>query len=173
MRRSLPLAMALGVLLAIGVGAAVMAHEGGGEEGLQVEPNAVTAGGSVILAGSGLEPNNERILVLVGQGLTVDLGNVTTDGEGMFSLQLTVPSHLPTGTYEMRAIGDETITVPLAVSGAGAAGAEVADSGGEAVVARQRSPLELGLVLALVAVAAGVGAWLVWRAERFRGTPTA
>jgi len=167
--------MALGLLLALGVGVAVMAHEGSGEEALEVEPNAVTAGDSVIMAGSGLEPDNDRILVLVGQGLTVDLGTVRTDGEGMFSEELTVPSHLPAGTYELRAIGDETLTVPLAITAAAGAGEAASPTGdaSELVVERQRSPLELGLILALVAVAAIVGVLLVWRAERFRGAPVA
>jgi hypothetical protein len=174
MRRSLPVAMALGLLLSLVVGFAVMAHEGTGEETLEVEPSSVTAGDTVVLAGSGLEPDNDRVLVLVGEDLTVEFGTVTTDADGMFSKQLTIPSHLPSGNYELRAIGDETLTAPLAVTAAAGAAESppAADAANETVIPRQRTSLELGLILALVAWAAIVGGWLIWRAERFRGAPS-
>jgi hypothetical protein len=175
MRKSLPLAMALGLLLSLGAGIGAMAHEGSGEETIEVEPPSVAAGDSVVLAGSGLEPDNDRVLVLAGGDLIVEFGTVTTDAEGMFSTELAIPSHLPSGTYELRAIGDETLTAALAVTAA-AGGAEAppaADDASDAVVARQRAPLELGLIIALAAVAAIVGGLLVWRAECFRGAPAA
>ncbi len=175
MRKSLPLAMALGALLSLGGGIGVMAHEGSGEETLEVEPPTVTAGDSVVLAGSGLEPTNDRVLVLAGGDLIVEFGTVTTDAEGMFSTELAIPSHLPLGTYELRAIGDETLTVSLAVTAAvGAADTSpTANAANDAVVPRERGPLELGIILALVVVAAAVGALLIWRAERFRRMQTA
>jgi len=166
--------MALGLLLSLNAGLVVMAHGGNGEAKIEVEPSSVTAGETVVLAGSGLESDNDRILVLAGQDLTVEFGTITTDAEGMFSMELTIPNHLPSGTYELRAIGDETLTVPLAVT-ATAGGAEAsptANEAGETVVARQRGPFELGVILALVVAAAVVGGWLVLRAERFRGAPT-
>ena len=172
MRRSLPAAIAFGVLLSLGAGLGAMAHEGSGEETIEVEPSTVTAGETVVLAGSGLEPNDERVIVLVGQHDTIHLTEVETDAEGMFSLELTVPAHLPTGTYELQAIGDETLTAALAVTAASAA-ADPPNSGEESVVARQRGPLEVGVIVALVAITAAIGAWLVWRAERFRGAQTA
>lgn len=166
-------------LAAIGLAAALLplaaattvAHEvGAGAETLAVEPTSVTAGESVVVAGSGLEPDTERVLVLAGQDLVVDLGTVAVDAEGSFQKEVTIPSHLPTGTYELRAIGDETLTVTLTVTAA--AGSEAAPGtspAGETVVPRQRSPLELGLILGLAIVIAVAGAFLVWRAERFRG----
>lgn len=174
MRRSLPLALGLGLMLAVAVEFGVMAHEGSGEETLDVEPSSVTAGETVVLAGSNLEPDSDRVLVLAGADLTVEFGTVTTDADGMFSKELTIPDHLPSGTYELRAVGDETMTVPLAVTAAtGGAGASTApDAANETVVARQRSPLELGIILGFVAVATAIGGWLVWRAERFRGAQT-
>lgn len=170
MRRSVPIAVVLGLLLSLSAGLAAMAHEG--EEGLEVEPSSVTAGDTVVLAGSGLEPNDERVIVLVGQHDTIHLTEVETDAEGMFSLELAVPAHLPTGTYELQAIGDETLTVPLAITAASGAAIEP-NAAEESVVARPRGPLELGIILAFVAIAAALGGWLVWRAERFPGTQTA
>ena len=161
---------ALLVRLVLG-GGTVLAHEGGaGTESLAVEPSSVTAGGSVVLAGSGLEPENERVLVLAGQGLVVEFGTVTTEAEGMFSKELAIPSDLPAGTYELRAIGDETLTAPLALTAAdGAAGAPGPDAAAQAVVPRDRSPIELALLVGVVAILAAIGGLLVWRAERFRG----
>mgnify|MGYP000026377379 CR=1 FL=1 len=72
MHRSLPVATALGMLLTLGSGLAAMAHEGGGGEKILVEPSTVAAGGTVVLAGSGLEPNDERVIVLVGEHDTAD-----------------------------------------------------------------------------------------------------
>lgn len=171
MRKSLPSALAAGVLLSLATAVGVMAHEGSGEEEVVVEPSDVTAGDTVILAGSGLEPNDERILALAGGDLVVDLGSVTTDAEGTFEIELTIPSHLPSGIYELRAIGDETVTAELGVTAA-AGGAEASPNPNDAsqtVVPRERTPIELGLILVLVALAAVAGGLLVWGAERVRG----
>jgi len=170
MRRSVPAAMALGLLLSAIAAIAVLAHEGSGEEEILVEPSTITAGETVVLAGSGLEPNDERVIVLVGEHDTLHLTEVETDAEGMFSLELTVPAHLPTGTYELRAIGDETLTVSLGVT-AVAAGEEVppTNDGQETITSRERNAAELSIIIGLMALTAVAGAFLVWRAERFRG----
>ncbi|MEW5990412.1 MAG: hypothetical protein AB1736_03585 [Chloroflexota bacterium] len=172
MRRSVPAAMALGLLLSAIAAIAVLAHEGSGEEEILVEPSTVTAGETVVLAGSGLEPNDERVIVLVGQHDTIHLTEVETDAEGMFSLELTVPAHLPAGTYELQAIGDETLSVPLAVTAAAGA-VDVPNAAEESVAARQRGPVDLAIILAFVAITVALGGWLIWRAERFRGVRTA
>jgi len=167
----MPSAILLGVALSLGAVATAMAHEGSGEEEIIVEPANVTAGDTVVIAGSGLEPDNERVLVLAGQDLVVEFGTVVTDAEGMFSKELTIPSHLPSGNYELQAIGDETITTPLAITAivGGAEASPPEDDATQTVVARERTPFELALILVLVAVAAVTGGVLVWRAERFRG----
>jgi hypothetical protein len=172
MHKPLPFAIALGLALSFSAALAVQAHEGTGEAKIEAEPSSLTAGDTIVLAGSGLEPDSDRVLVLAGEGLTVEFGTVKTDAEGMFSKELTIPSHLPAGNYELRAIGDETLVTPLAVAAAaGVAGATpAANDAKETVVARDRSPIELALILALVAVAAVLGSLLVWRAERFRGS---
>jgi len=168
MRKSLRFGIVLGLVLSLTTAVAVMAHEGSGEEEVVVEPASVTAGDSVVLAGSGLEPNNERVLVMAGQDLIVEFGSVTTDAEGMFQTELTIPSHLPSGTYELRAIGDETVTAPLAVTG-GAEASPAPNDLNQTVVPRERTPIEVGVILALVALATAAGGLLVWRAERVRG----
>lgn len=161
----------LSTLVALFLGATpAMAHTGAEGAGIQVEPSTVTAGNTVTLAGSGLEPNSERVLALAGEDMIVNMGSVTTDADGMFQIELTIPAHLPSGTYELQAIGDETLTTPLAVNAAAGIGSSPApDAANDTVVARDRTPIELGLIAAFVVVAAGAGAWFVWRAERFRG----
>lgn len=171
MRRSVMTATALALLLALGAAGAAMAHDPSGEEEVVVEPADVTAGDSVVAAGSGLEPDDERVLVLAGADLVVDFGTVTTDAEGMFEIELIIPSHLPTATYELRAIGDETVTAQVAVTAAagGADPAPAADDSNQAVVPRERTTIELAVILVLVALAAVAGGLLVWGAERLRG----
>lgn len=171
MRRSFVFAAWLGATLALAGAATVLGHSGGGEASIQVEPANVTAGGTVVLAGTGLEPNSDRVLALVGPDLVVQFGTATTDAQGMFSKELTIPSHLPTGTYTFQAIGDETLTASLAVTAAAGGPGEspAANAPSETVTPRQRSPLELGLITAIVALAAVAGGLIVWKAERFRG----
>ena len=171
MHRSRLLAIGLGAALALAGATTVLGHSGSGEAGIQVEPASVTAGSTVVLAGTGLEPTSDRVLTLVGTDFVVQFGSVTTNAEGMFSKELTIPSHLPSGTYTLQAIGDETLTASLAVTAmaGGAAASPVADETNSVVISRQRSPLELGSILVLVALAVLAGGFLVWRAERFRG----
>lgn len=172
MRKPASFAIILAIALGIVAASTVTAHEGSGEEEVVVEPGEVTAGDSVTAAGSGLEPDDERILALAGGDLVVDLGSVTTDAEGMFQTELTIPSHLPTGIYELRAIGDEIVTAELGVTAAagGADAPSAADDASEVVVARDRAPIELALILVLVALAAVAGGLLVWRAEGVGGS---
>ena len=204
MRRTTAHAITFGVALSLAAAAAVLAHGGeAGKEALAVEPSDVTAGQTVVLVGSGLEPDNDRVLVLAGQDLVVEFGTVRTNAEGMFQKELPIPSHLPSGIYELRAIGDETLTVPLtvtAIAGGPEASPAAEDTAGgpeaspaaedtaggpeaspaadaptetvdatKTVMPRERTPFELGAILAFVGLATILGGLLVWRAERFHG----
>jgi hypothetical protein len=166
--RSTRLPLALGLLLL--AAGPVLAHGSGAR--IEVQPDTVTAGGTVTLVGENLEPKNERVVLLVGADMRLELGSVTTDAEGMFSLQVAIPAHLPGGVYEFQAIGDETLTVQLNVIGA-AGPSTGGQSGLPEPAPRERSPLELALWLAIAAASLGVGVLLVIRAERFGGHPGA
>jgi len=162
------LALALGIiLLAAGP---VLGHGTGAV--IEVEPETVTAGGTVTVVGENLEPNDERILILTGADVRLDLGTVMTDAEGMFSLEVIIPSHLPSAIYEFQAIGDETLTAQLNVVAAPGSSAGTEPAAGEPAP-RERSPFELGLLLVFAAVALGAGVLLVARAERLGGHATA
>lgn len=169
MRKAIAALLMAGILLSVGAMAA-LGHEGeGGAETLTVEPASITAGDRVVLAGSGLEPDTDRILVLAGSHLVVEFGTVRTDAEGMFQAELAIPSHLPSGTYELRAIGDETLVVALAVTGADPGAASSARPVADATIAaRERSAGEWALLLAVIAVAALAGGALAYRPDRGR-----
>jgi len=157
-------AIAVGLLVLLGPPA--FAHEGEEGSGLSVEPNQFAAGDTVVLAGQGLEPDSERQINLVGPDVIVPFPTVTTDAEGMFTVSLTVPAHLPPGAYTFQAIGDETLTVDCAITAAAGQEPPTGSQAGDAVTPRERSPLEVALWAGFVVVALGAGALLVWRAER-------
>ncbi len=159
---------AASVALAFALALPVFAHSGGEASGISVEPAQVTAGGTVVLAGNGLEPNSERQINLVGPDDLVPFPKVTTDAAGMFNVTLTIPGHLPSGTYTFQAIGDETLTTELAVTAAAGQAAAQPSSETAAVVApRSRSGLELAGIALLLVVAVGGGLVLISQAERF------
>jgi len=158
------LPLALGVLLL--VPGPVLGHGTGAV--IEVVPETVTAGGTVTVVGENLEPNDERILILTGADVRLDLGTVVTDADGMFSLSVTIPAHLPGAVYEFQVIGDEILTAQLNVAAAPGSLAGTQPAAGEPAP-RERSPFELGLLLALTAVALGTGVLLVVRAERLGG----
>ncbi len=160
-------AVAASVALALALAVPAMAHSGEEASGISVEPAQVTAGGTVVLAGTGLEPDSERQINLVGPDVIVPFDKVTTDAEGMFSVTLTVPSHLPAGTYTFQAIGDETLTAECRVlAAAGMASAEPQTQPAAVVVTRDRSGWQAAAIGIFIVVCIGLGLLLVVRAER-------
>ncbi|MEX1173046.1 MAG: hypothetical protein WEG56_10590 [Chloroflexota bacterium] len=166
MRKSLPAAIWLGLMVLAVLAGPVLADSP--DAGITVEPGEVTAGGTILLAGNDLEPDDERVLVLQGEDVAVDLGTATTDADGMLGLEVTIPAHLPTGVYQLQAIGDETLSVELKIT-AVAGGGAIEPSAADAAVSRERGAVELGAIVAVAAVLAALGLLLVVRAERFRG----
>lgn len=161
-------AAAISVALAFVLALPVFAHSGGEASGISVEPAQVTAGGTVVLAGNGLEANSDRQINLVGPDVIVPFPAATTDADGMFNVTLTIPDHLPAGTYTFQAIGDETLTTDLTVTAAaGAANPEPKNEAAAVVTVRDRSGLEFGIIAVLLVLAVGGGLLLVTRAERF------
>lgn len=158
-------AAALGLLFMAAL--AALGHEGGDASKISVEPAQVTAGGTVVLAGTGLEPTSVRQINLVGPDVVIPFPPVTTDAEGMFAVTLTIPAHLPAGTYTFQAIGDETLTTDLIVTAApGSAASEPPREALAKVTPRSRTGLEIGAIVALLIVATGLGLVLVLGAER-------
>jgi hypothetical protein len=160
-------AAAASVALALALTIPAFAHSGGEASGISIEPTQVTAGGTVVLAGNGLEPNSDRQINLVGPDVVVPYPKVTTDADGMFAVTLTIPDHLPAGTYTFQAIGDETLTAECKVmAAAGMAASEPVNEAVAAVAPRSRSGVELGMIAVLLVLVIGLGVLLVVRAER-------
>lgn len=161
-------AAAASAVLVLALTLPVFAHSGGEASGISVEPAQVTAGGTVVLAGNGLEPDSDRLIDLVGPDDIVPFPKATTDADGMFNETLTIPAHLPAGTYTFQAIGDETLTTELTVTAAaGQVASEPKNEALAAVTPRSRSGVELGIIGVLLILAVGLGVVLVVRAERF------
>ncbi len=145
----------------------IAAHNGAAGSSLAVEPSSVTAGGTVVLAGTGLEPDSARQINLVGPDVVVPFPSAMTDADGMFNVTLTIPGHLPSGVYTFQAIADETLTVDLTVTAAeGATPAEPKREAAAVVAPRDRSPIEVAAIAIVVLVSLGIGALLILRAER-------
>lgn len=144
------------------VAAPTRAHGGSGTPTVLVEPQQITAGASLTIVGQDMEPNSERDVVLAGQQLVVQFGTVKTDADGGFTLQVTVPSHLPSGVYQVQAIGDETVSADLQVT-ALAGGPSTAPAAQQTVRPRRLEGIGLVAVVGLLIL---VGGWLVLSAER-------
>jgi hypothetical protein len=156
-----PLAAVLLALLA----PSVMAH---GPASVSVDPMTVTAGEQVTISVTGVEPDQDRVIVLIGQGIVVPFPTVRTDASGSFTAQLLIPSRLPGGTYRFEAIGDETLTGDfdvIAAAGGIAAQAPVDQTVPES---RTRGAPETVAIAVLALVAGLIGLALNLRAERFR-----
>ena len=158
--------VALGIALAVPLSA--LAHGGGTEPTVELDPPQVTAGGTVTVVGEKMEPDSDRVIVLTGQDLLIQFGTVKTDAEGMFTLQVTVPSHLPGGVYQLQAIGDETISADLEVTAA-AGMPSVGPVTQEEIQPRRVEGIGLVMLIAFVGLLVLAGGWLVMSAERLAG----
>ncbi|MHB8961150.1 MAG: hypothetical protein ACYDAN_16185, partial [Candidatus Limnocylindrales bacterium] len=85
---------------------------------------------------------------------------------GTFTKELQIPAHVPTGGYELRAVGDETLTASVQVTGVAAGPAPPSDGGAEAVAARTRSRWETAATLGLAAVIVASLGYVAWKAKR-------
>jgi len=146
----------------------VLAHD---TTAVVVDPMTVDAGNEVTISVTGVEPNQDRVIVLIGQGIVVPFPTVRTDANGSFTTKVTVPTRLPSGTYRFEAIGDETLTGDVNVI-APAEGIAAQAPGEQAVPeSRTRGTLEAGGIVIVALLAAVIGLRLIVRAERVHLTP--
>lgn len=172
--------MLLGCLATLLGGAPPMAiaHE---DAVLKSPQTAVPAGGSMNLAGSAFEESGKYRLRLLGALNDYDLREVEADSAGTFSIALSVPAEVASGSYQIVAIASDgdivarlDVTVLEAVTGAGraahpAADEEATDEGSPGArhddirIERSRSGLEWGAIGLLVGLAAGLGLGMIRR----------
>jgi hypothetical protein len=155
------------MLLLVVLAPSVQAH---GVVSVTVDPMTVTAGEDVTISVAGVEPDQDRVIVLIGQGIVVPFPTVRTDSSGSFTVKLTIPSRLPGGTYRFEAIGDETLTGDVGVIAAAGGIAAQAPADQAVPESRTRGAPEAVAIAALAVLAGLIGLALIVRAERFRGS---
>jgi len=151
-----------------------------GATGVAVSPLTAEPDQTITVKGEVLGPNTEVEVRVVGNGEDVDLGEVQTNAEGDFTQEFRLPADLQPGTYQVRAIGEETATTTITVAGApggGAAPEEAAggaggEEGGAAMGAEpviETRPLGQSIALvALFGVLAALGLFFAYLPTRQR-----
>ncbi len=174
--RTLELVAALALL--VGVAGPAFAHE---EAVLKSDRSSVAAGASLPVRGSDFEKNSTVRLRLLGALDEYDLaGEVKADGEGTFTYEVTIPSAVRAGEYQVVAIasdGDVVARLDLTVLPAAAPMAGAMDEGStaegtmhdpearaeEITIARDRSGIEWGVIGLVIGLAGGLGVGLIRR----------
>lgn len=151
-------------LLALAPG---LALADGDSKGVTVSPLAPAPDETITVDGELLGPNSEVEVLVIGNGKTVDLGEVQANEEGDFTQEFRLPADLEPGTYEVEATGDESATTQLTVSGA-AGGSEGAGAEGAEPVIETRPLGQSILLVAVFGVLAAGG--LVLARSGTRGT---
>ena len=156
------------VLMTFGLVSTTAARTRADAETVRVEPATVGAGESVTFAGTGMQPGSARTLVLAGGPIVIGLGAVRTDASGQFSMVVDIPGHLPPGSYELQAIGEDTLVATVAVTGAAVSraptGATIQSAG--MAPAENATSTRVAVMLGLAALTVVAAIVVVWRAER-------
>jgi hypothetical protein len=114
------------VIAAASIGVSASAYPPGTAPTISLSSSSVPPGGSDTVAGVNFTPNSSASLSLQCGGSSADLGVVTTDANGQFSAQITVPSSTPAGTCTVSALDTATgdvATASLTVTSGGGGGA--------------------------------------------------
>ncbi len=144
--------------------------------------SSVTAGGILTLRGSDFGKDETYRLKLTGALTEYDLGEVTADRAGVFSVEIQLPRGVRSGTYRVIAVapdGDEVASLDLTVAGSSPPpGAEAehklavqdtpehsaqtpAARADEMPIQRPRSGIEWGIIGLLVGLSGGLGVSLL------------
>ena len=169
MQRNLPSALlsvivALAALMAVGSRLA-SAH---GNPEIVITLNPAPAGATIEIEGEGFEEDEEVSLTLEGVSGDIALGAATTDAEGRFQLQVTLPDGATPGSYRIRAQGsDASALVDFHISQATAGPQAVAEHEASIGFHRVESVAQfIGLAALAVAMAAAGLVLLLVREKR-------
>jgi hypothetical protein len=136
---------------------------------LTISEASVPAGGSLVISGSGFEP--DAVVTLTLHSTPVDLGTATANGDGSFVATVTIPSSTARGAHTVEASTKDgtTVSVALTVTAKGtvAAGGSVSASADDLADTGSTGVLGLGL-LALLIIALGAAVATVARIRRKR-----
>lgn len=169
------LTVSLLLLLVLAV-AAVPAFADGGKK-VAVKPLAPRAGDTVTVVGGGLGASRdiEIRLLAPGLGVDVDLGELRSEDDGDFQGQLTLPAELRPGTYQLKAIGNETEATQVTLLAAAGAATPAGSATTDAMGMEANPPLpvrpfgEAALLVAIFGALAGIGVFLARTAPREAG----
>ena len=99
------------VVFAFTVTPSAFAH--GDEPRLEINAEKINPGGVVEVRGVDFEFEEVVLLSLIGAGVEIPLGDITSDAEGQFLQIVSMPGDLPEGGYQFQAVTDDhEITSP-------------------------------------------------------------
>lgn len=128
-----------------------------GAKGVTVSPLSPKPDETITVNGELLGPNSEVKVLVIGNGETVDLGEVKANAEGDFTQEFRLPADLKPGNYQVEATGKESATTQITISGApGGGGSEEGsgEMGAEPVIETRPLGQSIGLVALFGALAA-------------------
>ena len=144
------------VIAAASLGVAASAYPTGQSPTIATSASTVQQGGTLTVTGDHFTPNASATLSL--HSAVVPLGTVSTDANGQFSAQITIPSSEPAGTHTIEALdnptGDiaaATITVTAGGTGGGGGG-----GGGGGVAETGVAVISIGAVGLVLLVGGGL-----------------
>lgn len=161
------LSFALAALFTIGWASAAFAH---GTEGITITPATAMPGDTVTVNAAGVSsPNGDVTITIVGNGVNTVLPMQKASDDGDFEGQVTLPSTLVAGTYQLQVQGDKgTQTGDIDISG-GTGSSQTGTPLGStapAVQPRERPLQEMILLAAIFGVLAGTGLLFARTANR-------
>ena len=139
-----------------------MAH--GGKE-VAVQPPTARPGETITVKGEGLGESRDIEIRIVGTGVNIDLGEFEANAEGEFSAEVTVPTDLKAGTYQVKAIGQESETAELTLLAAGSSAAAAAPMQEATPVQERPLLVTLGFVI-LFGLLSGLGLFFARSARK-------
>lgn len=147
----LPVAIGLAVALLALAARPAFAH---GEE-VTVEPAQAKHGETITVSGKEFPADRPLTISLDGARDKVLLGEVTTNADGDFSVQFTIPEEATPGSYQLKVVGaDEPVTLDFSVLEE-AGGASASSGARELVFQRSTAETIAIAVIALAMAAAG------------------
>ena len=134
-----------------------------------MSPAVVAPGGTIEITAEGVEAGEEFTLTLEGINTQTIVGTVTVGDGEVFRQEFTVPPDTPPGSYQVVATSGEgeRLTAELAVEAGATAQTSQAEPSAEPMqLDRNKSPVELTVIITGLVVSAGLGLALVWVREK-------
>ncbi len=140
-----------------------------GNPAITIAPNPAPAGSTVTIGGKEFEEKEEISLVLEGVSGEVALGMATTDAEGSFHTEVTLPDSAGPGSYRIRAESSDATAIADFRIIPGAGGPQTNLEHETSIGFHREGPAGEVIALSIVlAVFAAVGAGLLLLRERPR-----